>query len=100
MKWKFTLSHLDGWCLDIIAAYTGERLPSFILGSKKICNEFLSYQIHINTEVLDSFKEGKDIIEHKLKILKSGLFQIHESVNQEFIETIENDYDPLVNLLE
>lgn len=95
-----SLADLDGRCFDIIAAYTGERLPSFIFGSRKICNEFLEYQIQINTEVLEAFIDGKDIIEHKIKSLKSGLFQIHESLNEEFIETIQHDYNSLVNILE
>lgn len=99
-KWRLGLGSLDGRCLDIIAAYTGERLPGFIFSNWVICNEFLSYQIHINTEVLDSFWEGKEHIEHKLKNLKSGLFIIHESISAEFAETVETDYSQLVFLLE
>ena len=48
---KRTFENLDGRCLDMVAAYTGGRLPEFVFANKKIFDTFLTYQIQINDEV-------------------------------------------------
>ena len=42
---KRTFENLDGRCLDMVAAYTGGRLPGFVFANKKIFDTFLTYQI-------------------------------------------------------
>jgi len=90
---------LDGRSLDLIAAYSGERLPKFVLVNKRVCKEFLSYQILINGEVLGALS-GQLREQKKLPISPSKKrFIVSEDLHDSFLSTVEADYDELIKLL-
>lgn len=91
---------LDGRSLDLIAAYSGERLPKFVLLNKKVCNEFLSYQILINGEVLTALN-GQLRDSKKMPVSPSKKrFIVNEDLHDSFLSSVEGDYDELIALLQ
>jgi len=92
------LESLDGRCLDLIAAFVGEKFPAFIFASKEICNSFLDYQIIINTEVQESLEQRKLEIEACSKSKKESVFTPSEHLHEKFCEQMPDDFAKLMNL--
>ena len=93
---KRSFENLDGRCLDLIAAYTGGRLPEFVCTNKKVFDTFLTYQIQINDEV------SKAIISEMSpppKLKQAGVFSLRDELYEEFQANMESDYDQLLDLL-
>ncbi len=62
----------DGLTLDLITSFIGERLPVFIYVNKRVFDQFLDYQIQVNSQVLLTLEEWKFEVEQEEEGL--GLF--------------------------